>query len=411
MVVFLSCTTEDSFLEEEVIIVPNKPDSTNIAHNEWTYDQMTHHYFWNEDILDSLLLDFSINPRSFFERLLPDKDRFSWCEPNMNYTKGNWGFEYQAYKSHGSVVNRVLYVSSPYLKEQGLKRGDYIHITDSSIEKGTMQQGRFVVTEIIDRAGVNTRGTNFAPTIPLDSVYVIGEKKIGYFVYNGFEESTDILLIALRLKSQEINELIIDLRYNPGGYVSTCNDLASAIVPLEHLGKVFQKQEYNNILTKENQKDGGDGFDYVFLNDGTLSSLRNLNLQRLVVLTTKNTASASEGLIYGLRPYMEVATVGTKTTGKDVGSYTIADRKYKYQLQPITFRYYNALDEVVPASGIIPDIEVADDLEHERGDLNEALLSAAINYLLSGDKAPATRSASSGEREYGKSSIEIRNNL
>ena len=130
------------------------------------------------------------------------------------------------------------------------------------------------------------------------------------------------------------------------------------------------------------------------------------------MLTTKNTASASEALIIGLRPYMKVITIGTTSCGKDVGSYTIADNRYKYQLQPITFRYYNALNYSTPVTGIVPDIQVQDDLSHQRGDTNEALLHAAINYLLGIKTDVNTRSTvANEEREYGKSSIQIKNNL
>lgn len=110
---------------------------------------------------------------------------------------------------------------------------------------------------------------------------------------------------------------------------------------------------------------------------------------------------------------MDVITIGTTSCGKDVGSYTIADNRYKYQLQPITFRYYNALNDSTPTTGIKPNIEVADDLNHERGDINEALLRTAIDYLIGNIAGNETRSAksSSNEKEYGKSSIEIRNNL
>ena len=76
-------------------------------------------------------------------------------------------------------------------------------------------------------------------------------------------------------------------------------------------------------------------------------------------------------------------------------------------------RYYNALNDSTPTTGIIPDIEVADDLNHERGDVNEALLKTAIDYLTGNIAGNETRSvqSSTNEKEYGKSSIEIRNNL
>lgn len=412
LLTLLSCNSEDSFLPNDVIVNNDDENNHYINHNRWTYEMMSKHYFWNKDIPDSLSLDFSISPKSFFDNLLSNEDRFSWCEINENYIAEDLGFHYQTYEVHGLKVNRVLYVSSNSLMEQGLKRGDYFIIKDDHIEVGHLDNEYFISTNKIKINKV-TRGRNLAPTISLDSIYTINSKRIGYFIYDQFESSTDVAQITIRLKNLGIDELILDLRYNPGGYVSTSKYLASMLAPKESLGKLYQLQRYNDFQTKVKKDNGESGVDSVFLDKGFITIDRNLDLKRLVVLTTKNTASASESLIIGLRPYMDIVTIGTTSCGKDVGSYTIADNRYKYQLQPITFRYYNALNDSTPTTGIIPDIEVADDLNHERGDVNEALLKTAIDYLMGNIAGNETRSvqSSSNEKEYGKSSIEIRNNL
>ena len=412
LLTLLGCNSEDSFLPNDIIVNNDNENNQYIAHNRWTYEMMSKHYFWNKDIADSLSLDFSISPKSFFDNLLSKEDRFSWCEINEKYNGEDLGFQYQTYEVHGSKVNRVLYVTSDFLIEKGLKRGDYFIIKDDYIEVGYLNNENFISTNKININEI-TRGRNLAPTVSLDSIYTINDKRIGYFIYDQFESSTDVAQITIRLKNLGIDELILDLRYNPGGYVSTSKYLASMLAPKESLGKLYQLQRYNDIQTKEKMDNGESGVDSVFLDKGFITIDRNLDLKRLVVLTTKNTASASESLIIGLRPYMDVVTIGTTSCGKDVGSYTIADNRYKYQLQPITFRYYNALNDSTPTTGIIPDIEVADDLNHERGDVNEALLRTAIDYLIGIIADNETRSvqSSSNEKEYGKSSIEIRNNL
>lgn len=419
-IVITACTTNDSYLEiDKIDEVENDAYVQKcIAHNQWTYTQMVNNYFWYIEIPDSINLDFKSEPATFFKSILSKQDRFSWCEENLNYIESysglkELGFEYQTYGVCGSKVNRILYVSSPYLIEQGLKRGDYVNIVGDILERGIIDNGRFIVQQKFFLGDIITKGTGLAPTISLDSIYTINNKNIGYFVYDQFDSSTDVAQIAIRLKSKGIDDLVVDLRYNPGGYVSTSNYLASMLVPIEHLGRLYQLQRYNDKLTKEKQRLGGSGMDSVFLNKGNITRERNLNLSRLIVLTTKNTASASESLIIGLRPYMKVVTIGTTSCGKDVGSYTIADNKYKYQLQPITFRYYNALSDSTPITGIVPDIIVEDDLDHQRGDINEALLNAAINYLLNGNGIIKTHSLKSirAEKEYGKSSIEIKHNL
>lgn len=224
-------------------------------------------------------------------------------------------------------------------------------------------------------------GYNPGSTVSFDSVYMQSGKKIGYAIYDEFNDSADIRGFAVRMKKSQIDEMVLDLRYNPGGYASTCSDFASLFVPTGYLGELFQIQRYNETLTNEKVSKYGYGEDYVYLKSSEWFQMWGLNLDRLIVLVSERTASASEALIVGLRPYMEVVVIGTKTCGKDVGSYTIADSDYRYQLQPITFKYYNALNESTPEDGIIPDIIVQDDMKVERGDTNEVLLKAALQYI------------------------------
>lgn len=229
---------------------------------------------------------------------------------------------------------------------------------------------------------INTKGFNPESTVSFDSVYTHNGKKIGYAIYDHFEESADIRGLIIRMKKAEIDELILDIRYNPGGYVSTCCELASFIIPSKHHGKLYQQQYFNQVITQEKiNANGGHGADSVFLHSSDWYKTWCLELNRLIVLTTQNTASASEALIMGLRPYIEVITIGTQTCGKNVGSYTIASDDYKYKLQPITFKYYNSEMQTVPDEGLIPDIIVEDDKKYPRGEINEALLQTALKYI------------------------------
>lgn len=362
-------------------------------HNRWIYEQMSHHYFWYAQMPDSSLLDFGQEPPAFFESIKSPSDRFSWCEANANYTGKSesvieLGFEYQPYKDkNNQTVYRILYVTSDYLFRQGFRRGDWIRLLGNSpsaiiLEKGKMINQVFTKETTYTYSAIHTRSTNLAPSIPLDSVYSMNHRRIGYVIYNEFQASSDLIQIAIKFKNEKIDDLILDLRYNLGGYVATAGYLASVIVPQEALGKIYQKQRYNDKITREIiRQEGGDGYKTEYFQSGTIIASRNLNLPRVVILTTENTASASESTIIGLRPYMQVVTIGTSTYGKDVGSYTLADNRYKYQLQPITFRYYNALNDSTPESGIPPTIYVDDDLNHERGDTREAMLKTALEYL------------------------------
>ncbi len=312
----IGCTTEDSFLEdrEEIIDSSDTEELACINNNQWIFKQMKHHYYWNSEMPDSSKIDFTIDPVKFFNTLLSNKDRFSWCEINRDY---------------------------------------------------------------------QARGVNQGSTVSFDSVYVLNNQKIGYAIYDQFDDNADIRSFAVRMKNAKIDEMILDLRYNPGGYVSTCNELASFFVPTEHLGKLYQQQYYNKIITKEKAEEyHNNGVDSVYLKSGSWYERWGLNLKRLIVLSTQNTASASESLVVGLRPYMSVIVIGTQTCGKDVGSYTIVDNNYKYLLQPITFKYYNSKMESTPEEGLIPDVIIEDDKKIKRGNVNEALLKAALKYII-----------------------------
>lgn len=110
-----------------------------------------------------------------------------------------------------------------------------------------------------------------------------------------------------------------------------------------------------------------------------------MNLNRVFVLTSKNSASASEAAIIGMRPFMDVIIIGEQTYGKGVGSWTIRDNRYKYQLQPITMRYYNALMETTPDDGLPVDYYIPDGYstsKKELGDTSEPLLATALNLIL-----------------------------
>jgi C-terminal processing protease CtpA/Prc len=129
-----------------------------------------------------------------------------------------------------------------------------------------------------------------------------------------------------------------------------------------------------------------------------------LGLDRVVFITTRSSASASEVVINSLKPYIEVAIVGDTTHGKPTGmdgfgfpfpSQTNPNPALKYVFFPITFEYLNSLGEGRFYDGMVPDIKAVDDITRDFGDPEEASLAAAIAFL-EGRKAetavPFTRS-------------------
>lgn len=232
----------------------------------------------------------------------------------------------------------------------------------------------------------------------------IDGKKVGYLVYNQFSRSFNDELnnVFGDFKAEAIDELILDLRFNGGGSVQTSSYLASMIYAQAEKGLfadlVFNKKHSNeddgynlsNSLRKYNAN--GDAL-------GQESINRLNSLDRLYVITSKGTASASELVINGLRPFMSsVKLVGTTTYGKNVGSITLydspksdytsesrANSSHKFAMQPIVFRTFNKNGESDYTQGFSPDIQIDEsnywNVILPLGDPNEALLKAALNDI------------------------------
>jgi carboxyl-terminal processing protease len=185
----------------------------------------------------------------------------------------------------------------------------------------------------------------------------------GHLVYESFiRPSEEELGEAFRFfKSNNIKDLVLDLRYNPGGLVDFIagNNLA---------GTTLAKLEYNDKQT-------GNNSNYNFVT--TTSSL---GLPRLVIITSRSTASASEFIINGLRPHLEVITIGDTTYGKPVG-YNGFNVAKKYVFAPTTFKIINSLGQGEYYFGIPPTKPAADDVTHDFSDRMELCLKEAIYYL------------------------------
>lgn len=413
---FCSCSSGNEIpLPEEAVEYPII--GAYDEENRWIYAQMNHYYLWREDLPDSLSCDYATDPVTFYKSLLSPKDRFSYCMRNTAYSafveKADYGFAYQEYlDKKRRRLFQVLYVTAPELKLK-LHRGEWLlpkteklgHLV--SFEKGTVKNGIFESKGKIDIAA-KALGP-LQQTVLLDSVYSFAGHKVGYLCYLEFDDVADLETSFQKFHTVGIDELILDLRYNPGGYVSTCKYLCNSIIPVNGYGQIFQQCTYNDRLSAEYEKYTGNKMTIEYYNkpkDENLlgSKLYGLNLKQVYILTSQYTASASEATILCLKPYMEVIVIGEQTYGKGVGSWTISDRKYKYMLQPIILRYHNANMETTPEEGIPVDIELAggyETVEKDLGDVNEPLLATALFCIKQGTGLPPRISRTYSRESYG----------
>jgi C-terminal processing protease CtpA/Prc len=226
--------------------------------------------------------------------------------------------------------------------------------------------------------------------MPLDTVYTKGTKKIGYLVYHRFyskPNNSDQALYDLKMaqifgkfKAAGINEFVLDLRYNGGGFISTAVTLASFIAKGASDKVLMTRDEYNKNVTPDLQKQYG--ANYGLRNFENRPENIGGNLSRVYVLTSSRTASASEMVINALKPFMEVVIVGDLTVGKNVGSTVIKDSKKRFVqgIMPIILKTYNSAGQSDYTGGFTPTFTVKESLSqpfYAFGDLRDPLLSEA----------------------------------
>lgn len=228
----------------------------------------------------------------------------------------------------------------------------------------------------------------------MNTVITQGSHKIGYLMYNGFYPSYDSQLNTVfgSFVSQNVTDLVLDLRYNSGGAISSATKLASMITG-QFPGQLFAKQQWNAKAQAYYQANNPASLENKFV-----SGLNGLNLNKVYILTTKATASASELVINCLKPYITVVQIGDLTTGKNVGSITLYDSptysktdvnpNHKYAMQPIVLKIVNKNNEGDYTSGITPTTSLPENLSGLGilGNPDEPLLSAAITQIMANGK-------------------------
>jgi C-terminal peptidase prc len=273
--------------------------------------------------------------------------------------------------------------------EAGLSRGDRIveiggrpvTILISSGEIGSAFGPSEIGVEL-DIAFVTAAGTRRAahmvkrlvtiPTVSLTRVYNVGGRRVGYMFFRNFvEPSYEALDNAFaELSAARVDELVLDLRYNGGGLVNVAQHLASYIGGARTDGQVFAEYFHNDKNTFRNRI-------IRFENKP-----QRLTLDRLIVVTTRSSASASELVINALRPFMPVVVIGGTTYGKPVGQYGIefCDKL----LAAVSFALRNADGQGDFFDGFAPDCTAPDDADHQLGDPEEGSLKEALTFATTG---------------------------
>lgn len=209
----------------------------------------------------------------------------------------------------------------------------------------------------------------------LDTVYNMGAQKIGYLVFNSFlgdqqNISAEFARVFLKFAVAQVTDMVIDLRYNGGGYVSLAEKLANYLAPSSANGGLMMKQVYNAQNTQHDETT-------------YIQKTGSLQLSKIYFIVTKSTASASELLINTLKPYMDVRVLGpTNTHGKPVGFFPISVGDW--YVFPVSFKTTNKNGEGNYFNGLPVNSIIADGLDKDWGDIRESSLAAAIKNITTG---------------------------
>ncbi len=446
--VVISCNKNDDepIIEEEVIVVPEEevPVVVDIEVQNFFWQTLNLYYFWQGDVPDLAddrfdtqagyeeFLTANPEPVDFLEnKLLFSEDRFTfYSDDYTNLVNNSAGvsksnglqfglsligntddiFGYVEYIIKGSdASNKNIKRGEVFTGVNGtnLNRTNYIDLLFGDNDTYTLNMAEIVDNTIspIDKEVTLTKqeGLQEDPILTTN-VITSGDSKIGYFMYNQFVSGSEDAMNAVfaDFKAQGVTDLVLDLRYNLGGRGTTASVLASLIKGTSTSDLLF-RTIYNAKLQAEFDSSSTDN--YFVSTTGTFdgnsnAALNTLNLSRVYIIATSSSASASELVMVGLEPYIDVVHIGTTTVGKNQGSVLFVDDpeggnvydetrvnninpNVQWGLQPIISRVENSAGFSDYADGLIPDIELDEDITNlgVLGDANEPLLARAIQEI------------------------------
>lgn len=385
--------------------VPVKPEFFD--ENTWIYRQMTMNYLWADNMPDEDSTDKALKPLDYFYSLLnKERDRYSYAKDSYgeiaDYWNGNlesYGFRYKQLTGESEYRMAVsLVLKGSPAEEAGLRRGDIITGIDGQVPEpenamDLLERRSAVFTVITPEDSVKTlsiskRKFQMDP-LQFHTIIEWQGKKVGYLVYTQFlfNYESETRRIFQYFKENKIDEMIMDLRFNPGGVTPNAEVIASLLGP--DLGNTVELFHGEVNGYQQSHQNGGTQDTRRYFTDETANLS---HLTRLFVITSKSSASSSELVINCLRPYRPVITVGGNTYGKNVISTIITDEtgKYSFTLMPAWSSIFNARHESSygNTTGIPADYPVEEDILPYRplGDPGETLLGATLAII--GGPAP-----------------------
>ncbi len=382
---------------------------TPTGKNLFVHDVLTDIYFWYSELPNVDPLTYR-TPEDYLDavRFRPLDEHFSYITSREANEAFYGGSQYVGFGMSTAIDGREMRVLQVFpespASEAGLARGTRITaiggrpvadlIARGEIDSafGPAEIGLQTDVQFVDRSGAPraasmTKRIVTIPTVSLTQVYEIQGRRVGYIFFRNFVEPSYAALDAAfaELAARRVDDLVLDLRYNGGGLVRVAQHLASLIGGLRTRNQVLAEYFHNDKNTFRNE--------VIRFEDKPNA----LTLNRLIVVATPSSASASELVINSLRPFMPVIVIGDRTYGKPVGQYQInfCDKL----LAPVSFTLRNANGEGDYFGGIPATCAATDDVERDLGDAAEASLREALTYASTGACSPAVAVFKRPERD------------
>ena len=403
----------------------DKDDNISSRHydfeiEDFIWEGLNTYYYWQNSVSDladnrfdsqktyaSFLSRFNAKHELLFESLLSENDRFSWIMSDYTALENQLR---RVYTTSGMMIGLArigesndLFAYVRYVlpdsdaAAKNIERGDlflsinneqltmdnYRDLLSSDVELFSIQLAQ-ISDQTVTPTGVSVdlvKAEIQENPIKIHKLIELNNTKIGYLMYNGFVADFDNQLenTFAQFQTQGVNQLIVDLRYNRGGRTSSSIKLASMITG-QFSGEVFAQTQHNDKLSSYNEE-------YLFETTAV-----QLKMDRLYVISSTETASASELLINGLSPYIDVILIGDNTTGKNVGSYSIYDwidnegnvnPRHTWAMQPITLKIANSEGFADFESGLQADHILQEDIANlgTLGEIDEPLLEKTLEVM------------------------------
>lgn len=382
-----SCSDNSSFNDVDYGLDLN--NCTTNTQNKFVHRALQDRYYWYQEIPDVVDYSSYSSPQKTLEALRYSQyDRFSYVADASSfdsyYNEGEYigfGFSYNA--SNGFI--RYTFANSP-AAQQGFKRGDKIVSIDgislttliannwnNAFGEASVGVSKTFVIEHSDKSQQTltlSKAVVTIQTVVANKIIESNGIKYGYITFNNFINPALAELEAAfsEFKTQNVDKLILDLRYNGGGSISVATQLGSYIhTPQISNAEIFTQLRFNDKYQNEN-------YSFYFKNQSS-----GLDVNEIIILSSNRTCSASEMIINGLKPFVDKVTViGDTTCGKPIGmrSQNFCDKK----LLAINFAGFNQDNEGEYFDGIPATCSASDDETYALGDINEPLLKEALYY-------------------------------